>query len=170
MSEFLKISPEQIENAIKLIGKDWMLITASDKKNVKTNAMTASWGALGVLWNKNICICFVRPERYTHELLMAEKEFSIAFLDDTYREALRFCGKESGRNSDKLASCGLNVEKIDGIDVISEAKLVLTCRKLYMDELKKSNFLDGSLLKNYENGGYHTVFVCEITGAYKKGE
>ena len=63
-----------------------------------------------------------------------------------------------------------SVEKIDGIDVISEAKLVLTCRKLYMDELKKSNFLDGSLLKNYENGGYHTVFVCEITGAYKKGE
>ena len=170
MSEFLKISPEQIENAIKLIGKDWMLITASDKKNVKTNAMTASWGALGVLWNKNICICFVRPERYTHELLMAEKEFSIAFLDDTYREALRFCGKESGRNSDKLASCGLNVEKIDGIDVISDAKLVLTCRKLYIDELKKSAFLDESLLKNYENGGYHTVFVCEITGAYKKGE
>ena len=140
MSGFLKISPEQMENSIKLIGKDWMLITASDKKNAKTNAMTASWGALGVLWNKNICICFVRPERYTHELLMAEKEFSIAFLDDTYREALRFCGKESGRNSDKLASCGLNVEKIDGIDVISEAKLVLTCRKLYMDELKKSAF------------------------------
>ena len=170
MSEFLKISPEQIENAIKLIGKDWMLITANDKNNGKTNAMTASWGALGVLWNKNICICFVRPERYTHELLMAEHELSIAFLDDTYRDALKFCGRESGRNADKLASCGLNIEKIDGIDVISEAKLVLTCRKLYVDELKKSAFLDESLLKNYENGGYHTVFVCEITGAYKKGE
>lgn len=170
MNEFVKISPEQIENAVKLIGKDWMLITVSDEKNGKTNAMTASWGTLGVLWNKSVCICFVRPERYTHELLMKKNEFSIAFLDDKYREALKFCGRESGRNTDKLSQYGLNVETINGIDVISDARLVLTCKQLYVDELKKSAFLDESLLKNYENGGYHTVFVCEITGAYKKGE
>ena len=167
MSNFFKISPEQIENSIRLVGKEWMLVTLSDKNNGRTNAMTASWGALGVLWNKPVCICFVRPERYTHELLMDEDEFSISFFDERYREALRFCGRESGRNVDKISACGLNVEKIDGIDVISEAKLVLTCKKLYIDELKKSSFLDDSLLKNYENGGYHTVFVCEITGTYK---
>ena len=170
MSVFEKISPEQIENSVKLIGKDWMLITANDQKNGRTNVMTASWGTLGVLWNKNVCICFVRPERYTHELLMAENEFSIAFLDEKYRDALRFCGRESGRNIDKVEACGLNVEDIDGVCAISEAKLVLTCKKLYIDELKKSSFLDKTLLKNYENGGYHTVFICEITGAYKKGE
>jgi hypothetical protein len=62
------------------------------------------------------------------------------------------------------------VETINGIDVISDASIVLTCKQLYVDELKKSAFLYDSLLKNYENGGYHTVFVCEITGAYKKGE
>ena len=32
------------------IGNDWMLITA--KHDDKINAMTASWGGVGVLWGK----------------------------------------------------------------------------------------------------------------------
>ena len=40
------------ENAFEMIGKDWMLITA--QKGDKVNTMTASWGGLGVIWNKNV--------------------------------------------------------------------------------------------------------------------
>lgn len=167
---FKKISPEEIEKVIKRIGKDWMLICTRDEENGKLNAMTASWGAMGVLWNKNICVCFVRPERHTHKLLGENELFSIAFMDEMYREALRFCGRESGRDVDKLRACGLDTERVDGVDVISDASLALVCKKLYVDELKENCFLDKSLLKNYENGGYHTVYVCEIVGAYTKGE
>ena len=39
------------------IGKEWMLITA--KHNDKINAMTASWGGVGVLWGKNTTFIFV---------------------------------------------------------------------------------------------------------------
>ena len=67
-------------------------------------------------------------------------------------------------------ACGLDTEMLDGASVISDAELALVCKKLYVDELKESCFLDRSLLKNYENGGYHTVYVCEIVGAYTKGE
>ena len=167
---FKKISPEDIEKVIKRIGKDWMLICAYDEENGRTNAMTASWGAMGVLWNKNICICFVRPERHTHKLLEEKKKFSVAFLGEDHRAALRFCGKESGKNTDKLLACGLDTEIIDGVNVISQAQLTLICQKLYEDELKENCFLDKSLLKNYENGGYHTMYVCEIVEAYVKGE
>ena len=167
---FKKISPAEIENVIERIGKDWMLICTRDEENERTNAMTASWGAMGVLWNKNVCICFVRPERHTHKLLEENATFSIAFMDEVYREALRFCGKESGRAVDKLRACCLDTEMLDGVEVISDAKLVLICKKLYEDDLKEGCFIDKSLLKNYENGGYHTVYVCEIVGAYTKGE
>ena len=92
---FSQIKGENIENVIERIGKDWMLICTRDEENGRTNAMTASWGAMGVLWNKNICICFVRPERHTHKLLGENETFSIAFMGEMYREALRFCGKES---------------------------------------------------------------------------
>ena len=56
LNNFEKIDVKTLDNAIKAIGDDWMLITAYDKDNNKTNAMTASWGALGVLWNKPVCI------------------------------------------------------------------------------------------------------------------
>ena len=167
---FKKISPESIDGVIERIGKDWMLICAHDEENGRTNAMTASWGAMGVLWNKSVCICFVRPERHTHKLIEETERFSIAFLDEAHREALRFCGRVSGRDTDKLTECGFNTVTLDETDVIEEASLVLVCKRLYQDELRESAFLDKGLLKNYENGGYHTMYVCEILGAYVKGE
>ena len=51
MSDFIEIKPGSIsDNPFKLIGGDWMLITAGDLKSF--NTMTASWGGLGVLWQK----------------------------------------------------------------------------------------------------------------------
>lgn len=170
MKGFVEISPEKLGNAIKSIGKDWMLITVPDRKNQKVNAMTASWGAMGVLWNKNICICFVRPQRYTYELLCENEELSIAFLGEDKRQALALCGRESGRDCDKLAKCGLTVTEADGVPVISEAETVLVCKKLYEDDLREDSFLDSSLLSNYATGDYHRFYVCEIKKAYKKGE
>ncbi len=170
MDNFNKISPDKLDNAMKLIGTDWMLITVRDEKNKRANAMTASWGAMGVLWNKNICICFVRPQRHTHTLLENEDEFSIAFFDGNRRDALRLCGRESGRDTDKLTACGLTVSECDGVPVINEASIVLVCKKLYEDELKECAFVDKALLSNYVSGDYHTFYVCEIKEAYQKGE
>ena len=170
MKGFVEISPENLGNAIKSIGKDWMLITVSDPENKRVNAMTASWGAMGVLWNKNVCICFVRPQRHTYKLLQGENEFSIAFLGEDKRNALALCGRESGRDTDKLAKCGLTVSEIDRVPVISEAETVLVCKKLYEDDLREESFLDSSLLSNYAAGDYHRFYVCEIKKAYRKGE
>lgn len=165
---FEKIDVRLIDNSIKAIGDDWMLITAYDEDNKRVNAMTASWGALGVLWNKPICICFVRPERHTFKLMSEKKEISIAFLGKELRDSYTVCGRESGKDVDKLAKCGLSTTSIDGISVIAEAESALTCRVLYEDDIKESGFLDSSLLKNYASAGYHRVYICEIIGAYKK--
>ena len=126
-----RINVKELENSVKSIGDDWMLITVADEKNGRVNAMTASWGAMGVLWNKPVCICFVRPERYTFELLAEHKELSVAFLGSQRRDALAFCGRESGRDLDKLEKCGLTTFELDGIPVITEAQAALTCRVLY---------------------------------------
>lgn len=163
-----KINVRELENSVKAIGDDWMLITVADEKNGKVNAMTASWGALGVLWNKSVCICFVRPERYTFELLREKKELSVAFLDSQRRDALTLCGRESGRDVDKLEKCALSTLELDGVPVIAEAQTALTCKVLYEGDLCKSGFLDEGLLANYASAGYHRIFVCEIVGAYKR--
>ena len=168
MQKFEKIDVKELDNAIKAIGDDWMLITAYDSDNNRTNAMTASWGALGVLWHKPICICFVRPERHTFKLLNEKKVLSIAFLDEKRRNDYMVCGRESGASIDKLQKCGLTTVELDGASVIAEASTALTCRVLYEDDIKESGFLDSELLKHYANAGYHRVYICEILGAYKK--
>ena len=65
-------------NPFTKIGKEWMLVTASN--NGKVNSMTASWGGVGVLWNKNIAFIVLRPQRYTKEFVDASNEFSLSFL------------------------------------------------------------------------------------------
>ncbi|MBQ9783622.1 MAG: flavin reductase family protein [Clostridia bacterium] len=165
---FREISPLEIGNAMKLIGKDWMLITARDEKNGRVNAMTASWGCMGVLWNKNICVCFIRPQRYTYGLAEQNERISLAFLGEEYREALKLCGTKSGRDCDKLTEAGLTAVEVDGVPMIREASLLLSCRKLYVDDLKKEGFLDPSLLANYQNEDFHRVYVCEIEHAYAR--
>ena len=48
MQGFKEISPKELqENTFKLIGKDWMLVSA--ESNGLVNTMTASWGAMGVM-------------------------------------------------------------------------------------------------------------------------
>ena len=163
MKGFREIAPRELENAIKLIGDDWMLITAADGE--KVNTMTASWGCLGVLWNKNVCVAFVRPQRYTYEFVEKSPVMSFSFFDCEYKEALRFCGSRSGRDFDKFKETGLNYEFDEGTPVIKEAKLILKCKKLYADDLKKGNFIVPELLVNYKNDDFHRFYICEIEKA-----
>ena len=155
-----QISPYETENALKLIGKDWMLITAPDGD--KVNAMTASWGCMGVLWNKPVAVCFIRPQRHTFGLVEDADRISVCFMDESYRNALGVCGKLSGRDCDKLSEAGISSETEDGVPVISECKMALICKKLYADDIKECAFVDKSLLSNYTAGDYHRMYILEI--------
>ena len=164
MDNFKEISAYDVEKTIKLIGKDWMLITARDGE--KVNAMTASWGAMGELWHKPVAIGFVRPQRHTFGLTENEDKITLAFLDEEWRDALKLCGTKSGRDMDKLVASGLTSFECDGVPAISESKLILVCRKLYADYLKEDSFIDKAVLVNYPNKDYHRFYVWEIEKAY----
>ena len=127
---FIEIDPKQIpENAFQLIGTDWMLITAGDAQ--KCNTMTASWGGVGVLWNKPVSFIFVRPQRYTREFIEREGGYSLCFFADGFRKQLSYLGTASGREEDKIQTAGLTTAFADGVPYFEEAKLVLICKKQY---------------------------------------
>ena len=152
---------QQFDSIFHRIGNDWMLISASDGERI--NTMTASWGCCGVLWNKPIAVCFIRPQRYTFPIMEGATHFSLAFFDGEEREALRYCGRQSGRDGDKFAGAGLTcLQTEDGVPYPKEAKRVLICRKLYADWLKEDCFIDSALLSNYEAKDYHKIYVGEI--------
>lgn len=153
------------ESVFKLIGSDWMLITSGTKDSY--NTMTASWGGMGVLWNKPVSYIFVRPQRYTYEFLERNKAYSLSFFDEKYRKALTLCGSKSGRDIDKVKEAGLTpVTSEKGIVHFAEAKLVLECSKLYYQDIDPANFLDPSINSMYNND-YHRMYIGEITKIIK---
>ena len=57
-------------NPFRLIGDEWMLVTAGNEKD-GCNTMTASWGGIGCLWGHNdpVATIYLRPSRYTKEFV-----------------------------------------------------------------------------------------------------
>ena len=101
MKRFIETDPHELTgNVSRLIGRDWMLVTAGKERSF--NTMTASWGGLGVLWNAPVSMIFVRPSRYTYEFIEREREYSLSFLGPDDRRTLQVCGSKSGRDIDKV--------------------------------------------------------------------
>lgn len=165
MNKFKRILPGELdESAFRLIGKEWMLITAGTMET--WNTMTASWGAMGELWFKPVVFTFFRPQRYTLEFVEREPLFTLCFFDAKHREALNFCGSHSGRDCDKAKETGLTpFEVAPGAVAFKEARLILVCRKLYFQDLEPANFLDTGIEKNYPKKDYHRMFVGEVLQA-----
>lgn len=158
---FKEISLEEWnENVFTKIGKDWMLISAGDQEEV--NAMTASWGGMGVLWNKQVVYIFVRPQRHTKALLDKLDHFAISFYEEDQRKMLAYMGKASGKDENKIEHENLHVIS-DHAPYFEEAKEVMICRKLFAQELDPECFIDTTLdQKNYPNKDYHILYVGEI--------
>lgn len=149
------------------IGKEWMLITAGTKE--KINTMTASWGALGVMWGKNVAFTFIRPQRYTKKFVDNNETFSLCFFPEEYKKVLSYLGSVSGKDEDKISKTNLTFDFIDNTPYFNEASLVLVCKKLYVQNLNPECFVLPELdNKWYENKDYHTMYVSEIQKIYSK--
>ena len=163
MSKFKEINANQItENTFKLINDDWMLITA--QKDDKVNALTASWGGLGIMWHYNVAYIFIRPQRYTREFIDGSKTFSLSFFSDEFKKELMYFGTVSGRDEDKIKLSQLNLDYDNQIPYFSDGKLIVFCEKLYKQTMDKESFLDSKLIAdNYAENDFHVMYIGKIT-------
>ena len=168
MSNFKTIDPSAItDNAFKLIGKDWALVTSGSRESF--NTMTVSWGGVGIMWNKPVTFTFIRPQRYTFGFLEKNGFFTMSFFDESYRKALQICGTKSGRDTDKVAETGLTPAFTgDGVPYFEEARLVLVCKKLYAQDLNEDSIVEEAVKGNYNGSDYHRMYISEIVSVLKK--
>jgi len=159
----IDISPFEITgNVFTRLDKQWMLITT--ERGGMVNAMTASWGGFGVIWNLPVAYVLVRPQRYTFEIMEETERFGLNFLAEHYREALQLCGTKSGRDLDKLAAAGLTTRRLEEAPVVEQAELVISCRKLYGQFLADAGFVQRELIKkHYPSNDLHKLYIGEIT-------
>jgi len=159
---FEEINPEQLDKSVfNLVGNVWMLVGA--ETDGKPNAMTASWGGLGVMWGKNVSFVVIRPQRYTKELVDAADRFSLSFLSDSYQKQKGYFGSVSGRDEDKIAASGLQILHENCVPYFADASMAILCKKLFMQPYLEDSFLDKSLVEKwYPNRDFHTLYISEV--------
>lgn len=148
------------------LDKEWAILVGGKER---PNPMTVSWGGMGTLWNRAVVTVYVRPTRYTFELLAEHPEFTLNFLDRGRRPALNICGTTSGRDQNKWDLAELEPAKAVRVAVprIKDATFVFECRILSHVDLDPAHFVDPALDKLYPEKDYHRVFFGEVLGAFR---
>lgn len=153
-------------NPFEKLSKQWALVGAGNLD--KFNMMTVSWGAVGVIWGKPSVTAYIRQTRYTKEFVDSGDTFTLTFLADGHRDALNVLGSKSGRDMDKMKDSGLTPIEVEGEVTFAEAELVLVCRKRFVQDMPKENFVSQETLDRwYADENYHTMYIGEIIAAYQ---
>lgn len=158
---FHEISSREVGgNVFDRIQKTWMLVTAGNPAS--WNTMTANWGGLGHLWNRDVAFVFVRPTRHTFGFIEKAGLLTLSFFSEEWRDALTTCGRVSGRDTDKAALTGLKpVEVRPGYMSFEQANLLLACRVIHKQDIDPTGFIEPALASHYNND-YHRLYVAEV--------
>ena len=150
-------------NAFKDFEESFAIVTAGNR-TTGPNGMTVSWGGFGRIWEKFVCFVFVRKSRYTHEFMEKTDSVSISFLSDNYKKEKIFFGRNSGRDCDKFKETGLHAGFDPDLNmyIISEARRVLKCKKIYSIDLEFNDLPEEIKKMNYKDGDIHTMYICEV--------
>lgn len=147
-------------NPFYSFGKEWALIVCEENK--EDNAMTISWGNIGILWSKPILSVFVRNTRYTKHMLDHSDKFSCCFFDKKYQNELTYCGTVSRKDEDKITKCNFTRERYQNVLYIKEAKITFILKKIYQVDLPISDSTIQDIKKHYKENECHTQYICEI--------
>lgn len=93
------------------------------------NLFTASW--VGTLCtNPPVCYVSIRPERYSHDIIRRNMEFTLNLTTTNMARATDWCGVRSGRDYDKWKESRLTPHA--GVEVrspyVEESPLSIECR------------------------------------------
>ena len=120
------------------------LILVSCGNMESSNIISIAW--TGIISSPLIYVS-IRPERYSHEIIKNSKEFVINMPNEKLVEAVKFCGKNSGRDVNKFKE--LNLTKVAGskvsVPLIKECAVNLECK-----------------LVEIKSVGAHDMFIGEI--------
>ena len=156
---FKEISAKEIgDNLIKAISEEWMLVAAGDRE--KYNMMTASWGFAGEMWGNDCMAAVIRPQRYTLEFINNSDYFTLSFYGDN-KDIHKICGSRSGRDTDKTALTGLTPVFSDNTVYFEQARMVVVCKKQYVQQMEADCFTDKEPLRWY-NRDFHYMIIGKI--------
>ena len=101
--------------------------------------------------------------RYTKLFMDNSEYFTVMSFDVKDSKVLTYMGTKSGRDGDKFGPAKLDVEYMNNIPWVKQARLVLFCRKLYAQPFDPYCFTDEKVMnQNYKKDDFHTMYIAEI--------
>ena len=148
------------------LGNEGILLVAGDPPN----PMTIGWGLMGILWGMPVFSVFVRPTRFTFQLMEKSETFSVCVMDKKYKKQVGFCGVKSGRETNKIRECGFTLEKgiLIPVPYIVESSLHYECRIINKNKIEDQTLARPIISRYYPQSDFHTVYYGEILGAFKE--
>lgn len=169
LTGFRQISADRIPGNIVKLLNDWTLITSGSGDDV--NVMTASWGGLGVFWEKPVAFCFLGAQRYSITTMDKGDTYTISFYTEAYKDALQYCGSTSGRNEDKIKGSGLTpIKTPSGATAFAEAWMIFECKKMIAQPLSQDAIADKEteVAKKWQGKALHKMYIGEILNVWIK--
>ena len=123
-----------------------VLVSCGGTQDWKPNLITIAWAG-SVCSDPPMLSISVRPERYSHAIIQATREFVVNIPSPRQAKVVDWCGTVSGRNVDKFADTGLTPAKALKVQcpIITECLLNIECR-----------------VQKFLKLGSHTMFVAEV--------
>ncbi len=123
------------------------IVTSCDAEG-KANLMTASWAGIVSKTPPTMAIS-LNQGRKTYDNILATKEFVVNMVPASLAVAADYCGIRSGRDEDKVAGAGLNLEAAELVKVplLSESPLNVECRFVQEVALGDYRLLTGEILQ-----------------------
>lgn len=153
--------------------KKGVLLTTKAEEYV--NTMTIGWGKIGIEWNKEIFIAYVRESRYTKQMLEKNGEFTVNIpIGACDAHILGYCGKMSGRDTDKIRDMNLTLVDSDIVHVpgIQQFPLTLECKVIFQHKQDLTQIPQSvvdqfyPLLEGDETRDCHIAYYGQIVNAY----
>ena len=137
------------------------------------NSMTIEWGSLGVAFKKPVFTVYVKPDRYTYEVMEKSDIFTVNFIERKLLKKFAIYGTKSGKDVNKEEEAGTHIQFLEkGGVTFGEAVEVYVCKKMaksvidentmdpYIKELYRNN------VKVYKTLKPHVLYIGEIIGHY----
>ena len=127
-----------------------VMVSVGDKEG-ETNIITVAWTGT-VCSDPAMLYVSVRPERYSHHMIMETGEFVVNLTTEDLVEATDYCGVRSGKDVDKWKETGLTRGKANELcfaPIIEECPVNIECKVTEVKEL-----------------GTHDMFLAEVVAVH----
>ncbi len=139
-----------ISDAQKTTSPNPFALVTTLKADGTANVMALSWWTYVSNHPATVCVC-TSDRGLTGGLIRENGEFCLSFPDESMKDAAFSCGTCSGRDRDKAAEFGIELEGSETVKAphVKGSALVMECR-----------------LKDTVGVGDHTMYIAEVTGVF----